>query len=43
MKKINYSEPSDYIPEEIRKELGLGEYNKDTDEEETKPEPEEKK
>lgn len=26
-KKITYSEPVDYIPKSIRKELGLGEYS----------------
>ena len=25
-----YTEPTDYIPKSIRKELGLGEFNKDT-------------
>ncbi len=25
--EVVYVEPADYIPEEIRKELGLGEYN----------------
>jgi len=28
MAKIKYTEPSDYIPKEIRKELGLGEFAK---------------
>ena len=27
-KKITYSEPVDYIPKSVRKELGLGEFNK---------------
>ena len=26
MAKVNYSEPSDYIPKSVRKQLGLGEY-----------------
>ena len=26
-KKITYSEPSDYIPESVRKKLGLGEFS----------------
>ncbi len=26
MRKVKYTEPSDYIPESIRKELKLGEY-----------------
>lgn len=26
-KKVTYSEPIDYIPKSIRKELGLGEYS----------------
>ena len=26
-KKITYAEPVDYIPETVRKKLGLGEYN----------------
>lgn len=34
MKKNKYTEPTDYIPKEIRKELGLGEYNTDTNEKE---------
>ena len=25
-KKINYSEPKDYIPKELRKKYGLGEF-----------------
>lgn len=25
-KKINYSEPQDYIPKELRKKYGLGEF-----------------
>lgn len=25
-KKINYSEPEDYIPKELRKKYGLGEF-----------------
>ena len=29
-KKITYQEPVDFIPKSVRKELGLGEYNKDT-------------
>ena len=28
-KKVDYSEPKDYIPKSIRKELGLGEFAKD--------------
>ncbi len=28
MSKVNYSEPKDYIPKAIRKELGLGEFAK---------------
>lgn len=28
---IAYSEPSDYIPKEVRKKLGLGEFNDDTE------------
>lgn len=35
-KKLEYSEPKDYIPKDIRKELGLGEFAKDTKEEEKK-------
>ena len=27
--KINYSEPKDYIPKELRKKYGLGEFAKD--------------
>lgn len=27
--KNKYTEPTDFIPKEIRKELGLGEYNTD--------------
>ena len=30
-KKIVYAEPTDYIPKHIRKELGLGEYAKNTE------------
>lgn len=25
-KKVNYTEPKDYIPKELRKQYGLGEY-----------------
>lgn len=35
-KKIDYSEPTDYIPQDVRKKLGLGEYAKDTKEEDKK-------
>lgn len=28
-KKINYSEPKDYIPKDLRKKYGLGEFAKD--------------
>lgn len=28
--KVTYSEPVDYIPKEVRKKLGLGEFNTDT-------------
>lgn len=27
-KKVSYSEPADYIPKDIRKKMGLGEYAK---------------
>ena len=27
-KKVTYSEPVDFIPKSVRKELGLGEFNK---------------
>ena len=30
-KKKTYIEPSDYIPKELRKKYGLGEFNKDVD------------
>ena len=39
MKKNKYTEPTDYIPKEIRKELGLGEYNTDENEKEIKDDP----
>ena len=26
-KKVTYSEPADFIPKSVRKELGLGEYS----------------
>ena len=29
MAKTNYTEPVDFIPEDIRKKYGLGEYNTD--------------
>ena len=28
-KKINYSEPKDYIPKDLRKKYGLGEFAKE--------------
>lgn len=28
-KKIDYSEPTDYIPKDVRKKLGLGEFAKE--------------
>ena len=36
MKKVVYSEPTDYIPKDIRKKNGLGEYNKDEEKNEKK-------
>ena len=39
-KKIVYSEPADYIPKSIRKELGLGEFAKEKTD--TKKAPEKK-
>lgn len=27
-KKVSYTEPADYIPKDIRKKMGLGEYAK---------------
>lgn len=37
IKKVKYVEPAEYIPKHIRKELGLGEYAKKT-EDKTVPE-----
>ena len=31
-KNVKYSEPKDYIPKGLRKEFGLGEYNKENQE-----------
>ncbi len=36
--KVVYREPTDFIPEDIRKELKLGEYNDEFDDEETQNE-----
>ena len=33
--KVKYTEPTDYIPKSIRKELGLGEYAKKADSKKT--------
>ena len=31
IKKVKYVEPAEYIPKHIRKELGIGEFEKKTD------------
>lgn len=36
--KVVYQEPTDFIPEDIRKELKLGEYNDELNDEETQNE-----
>lgn len=38
MAQVKYTEPSDYIPKEIRKKLKLGEYAEDEKETEAKKE-----
>ena len=35
-KKIDYSEPKDFIPKDIRKQLGLGEYANEPKQDEKK-------
>lgn len=40
-KKIVYSEPADFFPKEILKKYGLGEYNKEAQEERKKREAQE--
>lgn len=38
MKKNVYVEPDDYFPEEVRKKYGLGEYDKDQEDDKSKNE-----
>ena len=40
MKKIGYSEPKEYIPEELRKKYKIGEFAEDEKEKENKPDKE---
>lgn len=42
-KKITYSEPAEFFPKSLRKELGLGEYAKKTDTKKTASTPAKKK
>lgn len=43
MEKTKYTEPKEYIPKEIRKKLGLGEFSKEAEKEDKKEQDRENK